>query len=345
MEIRRCPERHRRETDNEIYGTGNAVSYKYRVEETRLGRFLSVDPLSPKYPFYSPYAFSGNKIIAYRELEGLEETRAFLKAQSEALGKTVFEKTNSKFLQNKVIEGGATISTFVSPLEIGVKGLGLTIYQNANFDLPETDPTTLEYWEQNPLFGPYIHLSKQLTSGDRFEETEATINIILVLSPLLSEMAPNVSSGSGGNKLSTINQARTLQIDEVASLKNQVDDIPQVLINNQRGNSFKDRMIERLISSGKYDQVVDEVYLKTIVDGKTIVSIFDGIARKGDQFTLLEMKTGGSPISPNQEAIINAFKAGNEIIPYGKKAKEIFGDLTDKNITPYTKKLDIYHTE
>ncbi|MEZ4775868.1 MAG: hypothetical protein R3D00_22780 [Bacteroidia bacterium] len=51
------------ESDPEIYGTGNAVSYKYRVEETRLGRFLSVDPLTAKYPFYSPYAFSGNRVL------------------------------------------------------------------------------------------------------------------------------------------------------------------------------------------------------------------------------------------------------------------------------------------
>ncbi|MEZ4827688.1 MAG: hypothetical protein R3C61_15610 [Bacteroidia bacterium] len=172
------------EADPEIYGTGNAVSYKYRVEDSRLGRFLSVDPLAPKYPFYSPYAFSGNKVIAYRELEGLEETRAFLKTQSEALGKIVFEKTNSKFLQNKVIEGGATISTFLSPLEMVAKGPALITYQN--FQLPETDPTTVEYWKQSPLFGSYIHLFEQVASGDRFEETEGGVSIALALSPLLS---------------------------------------------------------------------------------------------------------------------------------------------------------------
>jgi RHS repeat-associated protein len=49
-----------------------AVSYKYRVEDARLGRFFSADPLSPKYPFFSPYTFSGNRIIDSRELEGLE---------------------------------------------------------------------------------------------------------------------------------------------------------------------------------------------------------------------------------------------------------------------------------
>jgi len=39
---------------------------------SELGRFFSVDPLTKKYPFYTPYAFSGNRIIDMVELEGLE---------------------------------------------------------------------------------------------------------------------------------------------------------------------------------------------------------------------------------------------------------------------------------
>ncbi|MEZ4828609.1 MAG: RHS repeat-associated core domain-containing protein [Bacteroidia bacterium] len=63
------------ETDDEVYGAENAVSFKYRVHDARLGRFLSVDPLSPKYPFYSPYAFSGNRVMDAVELEGLEPVK------------------------------------------------------------------------------------------------------------------------------------------------------------------------------------------------------------------------------------------------------------------------------
>lgn len=49
------------------------VNYKYRMHDPRIGRFFAVDPLSPQYPHYSPYMFSGNKVIAFIELEGLEE--------------------------------------------------------------------------------------------------------------------------------------------------------------------------------------------------------------------------------------------------------------------------------
>ena len=42
------------------------------MHDPRVGRFFAVDPLTKKYPFYSPYAFSGNRVIDARELEGLE---------------------------------------------------------------------------------------------------------------------------------------------------------------------------------------------------------------------------------------------------------------------------------
>jgi len=60
------------EVDDEVKGEGNSVNYKYRMHDPRVGRFFSVDPLASKYPFYSPYAFSGNRVLDAVELEGLE---------------------------------------------------------------------------------------------------------------------------------------------------------------------------------------------------------------------------------------------------------------------------------
>ena len=58
------------ELDNELWE--GAVNYKFRMEDPRLGRFFSIDPISSTYPFNSPYAFSENRLIDCRELEGLE---------------------------------------------------------------------------------------------------------------------------------------------------------------------------------------------------------------------------------------------------------------------------------
>jgi len=42
------------------------------MHDPRLGRFFAVDPLAPKYPHNSPYAFSENRLLDGVELEGLE---------------------------------------------------------------------------------------------------------------------------------------------------------------------------------------------------------------------------------------------------------------------------------
>ncbi len=60
------------EADNEIKGTGNSYNYKYRMHDTRLGRFFAIDPLAAKYPWNSTYAFSENRVLDAIELEGLE---------------------------------------------------------------------------------------------------------------------------------------------------------------------------------------------------------------------------------------------------------------------------------
>ena len=43
------------EKDNEIQGDGNSLEFGARVYNSRLGRWLSVDPQANSYPSYSPY--------------------------------------------------------------------------------------------------------------------------------------------------------------------------------------------------------------------------------------------------------------------------------------------------
>lgn len=50
----------------------NWDSFKWRNHQPDIGRFFNVDPLSEKYIYNSPYAFSENKVVGHVELEGLE---------------------------------------------------------------------------------------------------------------------------------------------------------------------------------------------------------------------------------------------------------------------------------
>lgn len=68
------------------------VNYKYRMHDPRIGRFFAVDPLAPKYPHNSPYAFSENRVIDCIELEGLEKFNITNdNAFSEAANKGAFD--------------------------------------------------------------------------------------------------------------------------------------------------------------------------------------------------------------------------------------------------------------
>ena len=62
-----------KEKDEEANGEGNFYDYGFRIYNPRLGRFLSVDPLSPKYPWYTPYQFAGDNPILNIDLDGLED--------------------------------------------------------------------------------------------------------------------------------------------------------------------------------------------------------------------------------------------------------------------------------
>lgn len=62
-----------KENDNDVKGEGNQQDYGFRIYDPRLGRFLSVDPLTKQYPHYTPYSFAGNKPIAFIDRDGLEE--------------------------------------------------------------------------------------------------------------------------------------------------------------------------------------------------------------------------------------------------------------------------------
>ncbi len=58
------------EKDDELKGTGNSYDFGARMYDPRIGRWLAVDPLSGKYPGYSPYCFVANMPIIAIDPDG-----------------------------------------------------------------------------------------------------------------------------------------------------------------------------------------------------------------------------------------------------------------------------------
>uniref|UniRef100_UPI002ED6BA28 RHS repeat domain-containing protein n=1 Tax=Flavobacterium sp. C4GT6 TaxID=3103818 RepID=UPI002ED6BA28 len=111
------------EKDNEIKGEGNSYNYKYRMHDPRIGRFFAIDPLTYKYPFYSPYAFSGNRVIDAVELEGLEP---FI-ANSAKLSEARIKKFNEELAKGNIEEAMKAYEAYKGGIKAQKIGTALVI--------------------------------------------------------------------------------------------------------------------------------------------------------------------------------------------------------------------------
>ncbi len=59
-----------KEKDDELKGIGNSYDFGARMLDPRVGRWFKIDPLSQKYPYDSPYIFSGNSPISIMDPDG-----------------------------------------------------------------------------------------------------------------------------------------------------------------------------------------------------------------------------------------------------------------------------------
>ena len=110
----------------------NQYDYGDRVYDPRIGKFLSVDPLTNKFAFWSPYHFSGNNPIRFIDLDGAEPMTPFFKEFVQDVALTVTTKPNSgkaKFYGAAMGVGGAietaaegSVNLVLHPIESG-KGL------------------------------------------------------------------------------------------------------------------------------------------------------------------------------------------------------------------------------
>jgi len=62
-----------KENDNEVKGQGNQQDYGMRIYDPRIGKFLSVDPITNQYPELTPYQFASNTPIQAIDLDGQEK--------------------------------------------------------------------------------------------------------------------------------------------------------------------------------------------------------------------------------------------------------------------------------
>jgi RHS repeat-associated protein len=81
-----------KENDNEIRLdtsgepiSGSEQDYGMRIYDPRIGRFLSVDPITSTYPMLTPYQFASNNPIANIDIDGLEGKKPIVIGKTKAV--------------------------------------------------------------------------------------------------------------------------------------------------------------------------------------------------------------------------------------------------------------------
>jgi RHS repeat-associated protein len=97
-----------KENDKEgMGGGGSTYDYGFRIYNAQLGKFLSVDPLTASYPWYTPYQFSGNKPIFAIDLDGLEEFVIVAYQYTTKRGRTVVYRVEFEYIKPEDRADGA----------------------------------------------------------------------------------------------------------------------------------------------------------------------------------------------------------------------------------------------
>ena len=102
-----------KEKDDEVKDSSNEIDYGMRAYDSRLGRFMSIDPLISKLPSYSPYVFCLNNPISVIDFDGAFpypiHIRSFAPYRTFGLGFSGDSRGYSTVL-GKLYEGGTTTS-------------------------------------------------------------------------------------------------------------------------------------------------------------------------------------------------------------------------------------------
>lgn len=207
-----------KENDNEVKGEGNEQDYGMRIYDTRLGRFLSVDPLTRSYPWYTPYQFAGNKPITSVDLDGLEEAN---KANSGVFSDAPVLKYNTGAITRPPNSGNDPLTRFaigVIKVAVGTFGAGTELAYSAHHgervkDKEETFPLThgnLFYTIKQALISPVVLANRLKNHPDDAEAwgEAATFLSMFKINLAVKGSAPDIALGL--NEPSLLGPPRTL---------------------------------------------------------------------------------------------------------------------------------------
>lgn len=164
-----------KEKDKDISEGGQ--DYGLRIYDSRIGKFLSVDPLSKEYPWNSTYAFAENDVIRNVDLDGGERKLAtmsqyeyngswgwfdFLKCVPNAAGKVYNSTIAGTYNSGVDFYNSCRRGTVVSDTKEGFKQFGNDIKQSAI--------TTWDYTIHTPIQQQFVDAGKMVINPRTWED-------------------------------------------------------------------------------------------------------------------------------------------------------------------------------
>ncbi len=205
----------------------NWDSFKWRNYDFAIGRFFNIDPLTEKYVDWTPYAFSGNRVVDSRELEGLEPVEVGKNTQLLVI--TVNGRAGGMY--GDKIEGNRTlISNLPAGFNKGDDGLSMIGQRGFNVNnarvinyagsddgitASHIAQTIANYRENNPdgmiaLIGHSLGGKDVLDSSNLVNNNDAiknkTINLVMTMEAASTDNNGSAYSANlGGNVLNVVN--------------------------------------------------------------------------------------------------------------------------------------------
>jgi len=116
------------EKDDEVKGAGNSYDFGARIYDSRLGRWLALDPLMADYSDLCPYNFAGNSPILFLDIDGRKFVNPYHSKVSELELKKIkaqeaydeFVKSNPNLSEKKLRKSEAAkhLSSVQNELEV-----------------------------------------------------------------------------------------------------------------------------------------------------------------------------------------------------------------------------------
>lgn len=158
-----------KEKDDEIKGGGNSYDFGDRIYDSRLGKWLSLDPLQAKFPMLSPYTFVANNPIFYIDPDGRDIGVSVTKNKDGST--TVVLTINAKMVNMSSNKTVGMMSSLISAIEADV----YQVYKDITHD--------------SPVGKVHFSVSINITEAKSLNDVKANDHVIAIVDdiPVMSE--------------------------------------------------------------------------------------------------------------------------------------------------------------